>query len=950
MSIEMVRRVRIDIFCFLFITIFSCAPLLPDRDRPVDFTDSGMKKISAIGMSFSQGWNDPQAGYDERPGMQTAFTYDYWLDSTEVTQKQYYEVTDERPVEAGSQYGVGDDYPVYRVSWFDAVLYCNARSRLKGFDTVYMYSGVKVLTNGTVYELIGLRYDMSRDGYRLPTEAEWEYAAREGSSAVQYSKAGDSVYAGYYAWYGENSSNKTHPVATLMPNIFGLYDMAGNVFEWTNDWKCQYMGEGIMNSLGALQPGNEFEKVIKGGSYNYSLMYLRPTHRSATYATMISSANEYVGFRCARGAIPKGSYIGTARSDFTPNAVTIMANGNDFRTFPGTPEAKLVFVNVTGKNRTLCCVDFSRGFPYVREYLDDRNVHHPTISPDGRYVAYCSRNEGQSGGSKVSIRSLDSLNSPIEQLGTDSAYIPRWGWYMDPRDIYIVYTNSAIQNDNFLWRSTETFIQAISDGKALGSPEEFISTGSYYGGLSAKKAQYAVTGYTRLMRRDCFSGIDTQLFVSPQNGKDREGSTQVCNVSISPDMGENVRCMFLDFGYPRTSTVTGCSYGIHEYLFISDMSGNITKVIHCPEGEQSWDGVEWSNQPQFGVSCGRNSADQAHAVYAIDLAAARSKSLVTGTELQQPYLWIGFLAPNPSNFSLDSIGRYNDPPSGGGAQADLATNILWFWKLCDTIEVAMIGSSQANGGFVPSKITGLAAFNLASVGADLLVQMNLIKHYLLPHSQKLKIICSSLDIGWLWYPEGDHPLGNMGWKIGVGKSVGYKYDSCHGFWEGDTSIDDVRDILKCLPIPMPEETLSLGWGASNSGGWGGDPALIQTSNLGWTGNDLDFRKNLASIRTVADSMRIRKVHWIVVNFPVSPHYRNSEAYALFGPSWKTARDILDSLQEISSTNGYFHLYDANGDGNHDYNDSDACDQNHLSLSGAEKLTGRVDSIIHAILP
>jgi hypothetical protein len=334
----------------------------------------------------------------------------------------------------------------------------------------------------------------------------------------------------------------------------------------------------------------------------------------------------------------------------------------------------------------------------------------------------------------------------------------------------------------------------------------------------------------------------------------------------------------------------------------------------------------------------------------MDLDRRNFKQLVTGTELRQPYLWIGFLVPNPCGFALDSIGRYNDLPCGGAAQADLVSMILWHWRLYDTIEVAMIGSSQANGGFNPSKIKDLAAFNLASIGADLLVQKNFILHYLLPHSTKMKIICSSLDIGWLWYPDGDHPFGDMGWKIGVGNSKGFKYDSCHDFWGSDTSINGIRDIIKCIPIPVPGETLSLGWGASGSEGWGGDPPLIQTDNLEWTVNDTDFRKNLASIRMVADSARIRKVHWIVVNFPVSPHYRNTEAYAMFGPSWQTARCILDSLREISLTNEYFHLYDANNDGNHDYDDADALNENHLSFLGAEKLSGRIDSIIHAILP
>src|SRR5512136_116255 len=152
-------------FLLLLTAIAGCAPLLPDRGQPADYSGSGMKRIPAAGRLFHQGWNSPQARYDERPGMGSGFTYDYWLDSTEVTQGQYSTVTGRRPVSAASQYGAGDNYPVYNVSWFDAVLYCNARSLLEGLDTVYVYSGIKALTRGTVYELTGLRYDVTHDGY-----------------------------------------------------------------------------------------------------------------------------------------------------------------------------------------------------------------------------------------------------------------------------------------------------------------------------------------------------------------------------------------------------------------------------------------------------------------------------------------------------------------------------------------------------------------------------------------------------------------------------------------------------------------------------------------------------------------------------------------------------------------------------------------------------------------
>ena len=935
----MINRSSAIIISFIPIIIF-CTPMSNGPERPVDLPHPGMKKIASAGKSFQQGWNDASASADEKPGMTSSFTYNYWLDTTEVTQKEYYEVTGKTPVPSGSAYGVGNDYPVYYVSWFDAALYCNSRSRSEGLDTVYAYSGIKALPNGAVYELTGLRYDITRDGYRLPTEAEWEFAARGGTSALPFSSLSDSAYACSYAWYGENAGGTTHIAGTRLSNSLGLYDLAGNVFEWTNDWKVYYDGLSISNSLGALQPSGEYEKVIKGGSYNYGLMNLRPSYRKATYATTLSSANEYVGFRCARGPIVSGHYIGDSYSNFSPNPVTIAASGSVLRLFLGTSVSKIVFVNVTDANRTLCYVDFSATFSYVREYLDDRNVYMPTISPDGRYVAYCSSNEGQSGSSEITVRSLDSLNSLKVKLGSNPAYIPRW--WVDPvtNDTFIVFTNSAEMNGNVaLWSSNKTFLQKIRGGAPEGNPVELVSDGSYHDGLSAAK-RYIVTGYNRLMVKDLSTNQARQMFLSPANGKDANGSTQVCNVSISPDTGIGVRCMFLDFGYPKTSTVTGSSYGLHQYLFISTMNDSITDYVHCPDGEKSWDNTEWSNQSRFAVGCGRNSADQAHAIYIIDINYKNVQVLMTGSELQQPFLWAAHSIP----IQFDSLGLYNEPLNGGYAQVCLSTKFLMFWRLFDSLEVAITGSSMAQMGIDPGKFTGgLKTYNLATACCDLPGQKNLILHYLCKHSSKLKVICSSLDPGWFGNIDADYS-----WKEGVGQSKGFLYDSCHSFWSDGVS-QNLKEIISQVPVPKPEDTVNMGFYGVRSVNWGIDTPVCNGS-ITWTVADTNCQNSLATIRMLADTLRNKGVHWILINFPVSPYYKNTQAYSTWGPSWQTAHDILQSLRQIDSTNDYFHFYDANDDGNHDYNSTiDAFDEDHLSSLGAAKLSMRVDSIIHLIL-
>ncbi|MBN2036258.1 MAG: TIGR02171 family protein [Chitinispirillaceae bacterium] len=917
---------------------FSCAPLNYDPDD--DGSHPGMIKVKSSGRSFHQGWNDTLASPDEKPGMTSSFTYDYWIDTTEVTQSHFSRLMSRHPVPDSSAYGKGDNHPVYYVTWFDAVLFCNERSKAEFLDTVYAYSALRHSPDGRVYELTGIRGDMSIDGYRLPTEAEWEYAARCGRSEQPFSVSSDSLLAQESAWYSKNSSNSTHPVARLRPNEWGFYDMAGNVFEWTNDWKGGYYDTAITNSMGAPHADNEYEKVIKGGSFNYSLSYLRPSNRTATYATSFSSAAEYVGFRCARGSIPLGQYIGT-ETDFVPNPVIITASRDEVRGFIGTSEIKVAFVNVSGANRTLCCVDFNRAFPSIREYLDDKKVYMPSISPDGRYVAYCSANEGQLGPSSITIRSLDSLNSPLIGIDADTAYIPRWWIDRTTQDTCLIYTNSAVTNSSPLWRSTKTFVRKVCDGRPVGEPRMLTDNGGFHDGRSAD-GRYLLTAYDRLMVRDLTTAEERQLFVFPDNGKDENGSVQVCNASLSPDTGDGLRCLFLDFGSPSASRITGSSYRIHEYLFVGSRTGAIERALRCPEKEYSWDGTEWSNHSRFAIGCGRNVQSQSHAVYAIDLEGRASKSLVAGTELQHPSLWIGFLVSNPSNFALDSIGRYDEPLLISD-QLFFASKLLMFWNYHDSLEVVFIGSSVAIAGFDPSRITGFASFNMGYCGSGLTGQKNIVSNYILNHCSSVKIICSSLDVGWFGLSGGDAT-----WGRAMRGSKGYAYDSAHSFWTAGIT-EDFKNIIRQIPLPVPGLDTAQGQFRREPYGWGASPPPFYGS-LAWSFEDTNCQNNLATIQTIADTLRTRGIHWLMVNFPVHPYFKNDTAYSPWGPNWETALKVIGAVRAIDSTNAFFHFYDANMNGNHDYGNEDACDENHLSYIGAAKLSTRLDSIIHTIIP
>ncbi|MGA2507760.1 MAG: hypothetical protein ABSF80_09825 [Chitinispirillaceae bacterium] len=314
--------------------------------------------------------------------------------------------------------------------------------------------------------------------------------------------------------------------------------------------------------------------------------------------------------------------------------------------------------------------------------------------------------------------------------------------------------------------------------------------------------------------------------------------------------------------------------------------------------------------------------------------------VVTGTELQEPCLLTG----NPVfSGGLDSLGRYNDPPTW--YQAVLATKLLVFWRLFDSLDAIVIGSSQANWGINPTLMTGLNTLNMAWPSGDLLGQKNIIINYIVKHCSNIKLICSSLDIGWL-----NNPDGNVNWKNSIAQSKGYLYDSSHEFWPGGVT-KDFKDIISQVPLPTPSDTSNRGFIPLSSQGWGADPPpLTGGPTLLWDTTDQNYQQNLGAITMLADTLRSRGIHWIMINFPVSPSYKGSASYSIYGPSWQTANEIVQNLQELNSSNPYFHFYDANSGGHHDYDSADAFDENHLSAQGAAKLSLRVDSIIHTILP
>jgi formylglycine-generating enzyme required for sulfatase activity len=195
----------------------------------------------------------------------------------EITQKEY-----EAVIGANPSRFKGPDLPVETVTWYEAIEYCNRRSIKEGLTPAYQGSGGSVVC------------DFQANGYRLPTEAEWEYAAAEGNKAGLTYEYRESNSVEAVGWYNENSENSTHAVGTKQPNSLGLYDMSGNVWEWCWDWYGGYSSDSQTDPRG---PASGSRRVLRGGSWHSNAQDLRSANR-LNYGPL--SRSSYLGFRVVR--------------------------------------------------------------------------------------------------------------------------------------------------------------------------------------------------------------------------------------------------------------------------------------------------------------------------------------------------------------------------------------------------------------------------------------------------------------------------------------------------------------------------------------------------------------------------------------------------------------------------------------------------------------------------
>jgi formylglycine-generating enzyme len=230
------------------------------------------------GGTFQMGSND---GKDSEKPIHSVTVSDFYIGKFEVTQREWSEVMGVNP--SGNHSSIGDplDHPINAVSWYNAIEFCNKLSISEGLTPVYSINGNTSSSNWTSGTVLA---DWNANGYRLPTEAEWEYAARGGNKSRDYTYSGSNSIRnvacyGDYGWDSANKSPKgTKPVGTKLPNELGIYDMSGNVWEWSWDFCGDY------SSLVKKYPDLLPTTAIKYGE---------GLREIPSYGDDTSSANEY---------------------------------------------------------------------------------------------------------------------------------------------------------------------------------------------------------------------------------------------------------------------------------------------------------------------------------------------------------------------------------------------------------------------------------------------------------------------------------------------------------------------------------------------------------------------------------------------------------------------------------------------------------------------------------
>ena len=276
-------------------------PLTPDQQVPDQTTAPDQAVVPGTWVTINAGtfqMGSPSSEIcrsNDETQHQVTLTHKFEIQSTEVTQAQFTSLMGYNPSNFSS---CGGTCPLEKVNWYEAAAYANALSAQVGKAKCYKCTGSGKSVSCTEATAYAGKKVYTCPGYRLPTEAEWEFAYRAGTSTAFYnggitSCSSKDANLEKIGWYYQNSSSTTHPVGQKTPNTWGLYDMAGNVWEWCHDWYGSYPSSSVSDPVGPTGSS----RVLRGGSRDRDPNNVRAANRD--YYSPAGRLND-IGFRCTR--------------------------------------------------------------------------------------------------------------------------------------------------------------------------------------------------------------------------------------------------------------------------------------------------------------------------------------------------------------------------------------------------------------------------------------------------------------------------------------------------------------------------------------------------------------------------------------------------------------------------------------------------------------------------
>ena len=910
------------------LALLACSNMSSDssNDTPMDEID-GM--IAVRGGTVTLGTKDSKFKPSERPAMKVSLDYDYYLAVHEFTCGEYNALAKEQKLKDFGKCKK-DSLPLANVTYYDAVLIANAKSKSEKRDTAYAYAKATFDSEGHCTNLDAFVFHPEVNAYRLPTEAEWVHAASKGWDPKNNS------------WNADNSDYKSHVVCSAGKDSRDFCDLAGNVKEWVNDWAGQFRDTIIINYVGSLDGGDLGERVLKGGYFSDRPTEMNVIARGDEYTVEASTRADRIGFRLAFGNIPNPVWL-DASGKVQTSAVSALANASSIKNLTGTHNAILAFRNDISGN--LAFIDYSEGTLSVKEIHDSIEAYHPDISPDGSKVAFCTKPEGISGKSSLYVRDLNAKGTNRVKLDVKSAAIPRWR-ILDNGDTAIVYVTDAGNNkDESTFKETATWQVKFSKGK-FGTPQKLFD-GAYHGGISEDNT-LAVSGARLLRARIAKSGSTITEKARDTIWYDKE---QACNVSLAQDKSK--RTLFLDFGGKKGQKFVGKSYATHERIFIADSTGKLIQSIKSPTS-YTFDHSEWASDGNTSnIVATLTNANGAHTkIVLVNPTDSSVIELVEGEELWHPNLWVERKARNTQtdetgiDFELDpdSAGIYFT--TGGSSDAEkYRYKMQLLWQYRDSATVVFFGSSRIFHTLDPDGISRPHfAINMANDHNTLIGSFILFESYVLPHVKKLKYVVVGTDADRLKYLDSF-------WDSEAWTYPGYIYDRNHDYWKDGVpkELPSMTDKALSNSKSLKETILSnRGYRAQPSNGWSDSLPTVKGDSSWNSSNPKPFNKNVEILQKFAKLAAEKNIKVIALETPQNPAYQNTGAYGINGILRSDAPALLQKIQDISKDYPNFIFMDENKMGKHDYTGQMAYDDDHLGNLGAEKLTQRIDSLIKTL--